>query len=219
MAFLGRVEATVTELAMRSQAPADPRQLLPWCARRMSSTRASYTRLASHLLRIKESPEALLRRPGASSNELLWTLFDWTTGDLPLDAALCERLWTRAFSSQSSAGHLHPLTPDTLLDAFVYDELTALHAAYRSAVALRDPQKIEQCRRIVEYHVANTQPDHTTAEPWALAAFAALDDTHTFAEQQLHDATTAATKQESPVILALLADAVLTLREAHALEQ
>lgn len=125
------------------------------------------------------------------------------------------RLWQRAFARLSHDGHLYRLTPETLLDTFVYDELTALHAAYRSAVALRDAEKLAQCRRLVEYHVQNTQPDHTTAEPWALAAFAALDETHTFAEQQLHDATTAATAHENPVILALLADAVLAMRDAR----
>jgi hypothetical protein len=150
-------------------------------------------------------------------NELLWEHWH-RVGQHEKDTELLDLLWNRAFALQSPAGHLHPLTPDTLLDAFVYDELTALHAAYRSAVALRDKTKLNQCRRIVEYHVANTQPDHTTAEPWALAAFAALDDTHTFAEQQLHDATTAATAHENPIILALLADAVLAMREARGLQ-
>lgn len=109
---------------------------------------------------------------------------------LPANEEIRVQLWTRAFRRQSPAGHLHPLTPDTLLDSFVYDELCAIHAAYPIAQSMGDPAMLEQVRRAVRWHVENTQPDNTTHEPWALAAFAALDETGTFAEQQLHDAVT-----------------------------
>ena len=61
----------------------------------------------------------------------------------------------------------------------------------------------------------NTQPDNTTNEPWGLAAFAALDETGTFAEQQLHDAVVqlrnGGTEGGVPISVGLLADALLTL--------
>ena len=75
-----------------------------------------------------------------------------------------------------------------MLDRFVYDELVAIHAAYNSAKFLGGKEMMEQVHRAVRWHVDNTQPDNTTNEPWGLAAFSALDETGTFAEQQLHDA-------------------------------
>jgi len=65
--------------------------------------------------------------------------------------------------------------------------------------------------------VENTQPDNATNEPWGLAAFAALDETGTFVEQQLHDAVTrlrnapAPPDGKVPVAVGLLADAVMTM--------
>jgi hypothetical protein len=217
MDFLGRAAAALTQLAKQSNTAANPVSLVAACAQRIPDSRPAYTWLKIVIAATHDPRpvEIALAQNASSPNDLLWTHLAHTLQQPPNRRSL-DPLWSRAFAHQSPAGHLHPLTPDTLLDAFVYDELTALHAAYRSALRLRDPQKITQCRRIVEYHVANTQPDHTTAEPWALAAFAALDHTHTFAEQQLHDATTAATHQENPVILALLADAVLTMRDTVA---
>ncbi len=127
-------------------------------------------------------------------------------------------LWKLAFASQGEGeSPLHFLTPETPLDAFVYDELVALHAAYNSARLLGDPAKIDAVRRAVRWHVNNTQPDHTTQEPWGLAAFAALDETGTFAEQQFHDAAVGLRANaewpmdRAPVTVGLLADAVMTL--------
>ncbi|MGN6368532.1 MAG: hypothetical protein ACTHN5_09750 [Phycisphaerae bacterium] len=106
------------------------------------------------------------------------------------------------------------------MDRFVYDELTALHAAYNSAKIIGGPDApamMDQVRHAIRWHVENTQPDNTTNEPWALAAFAALDDTHTFAEQQLHDTLTwlqnapPLPNGKVPVAIGLLADAVMTL--------
>ena len=140
-------------------------------------------------------------------------------GAPPTDADLMRWLWQAGVAMQENkpAATFHRLTSETLLDGFVYDELVAIHAAYNSAKLLADNEKLERVRRAVRWHVENTQPDNTTNEPWALAAFAALDETGTFADQQLHD--TVAWLQNGPplphgklpVAVGLLADAVMTL--------
>jgi hypothetical protein len=129
---------------------------------------------------------------------------------------LTKGLWQKAFAGQAAGGgHLHPLTAETVVETFTYDELCALHAAYNAVVMPGGEELIEPIERVVKWHVENTQPDHGTQEPWGLAAFAALDDTGTFAMQQLHDATTRVESgAESRVVLALLADAVMTQEEA-----
>jgi hypothetical protein len=95
----------------------------------------------------------------------------------------------------------------------VYDELCAIHAAYNAARWSGDERMMEQVRRAVRWHVGNTQPDHATSEPWGLAAFAALDETGTFAEQQLHDAEVQLGRGDSAIIRALLLDAEWTMGE------
>jgi hypothetical protein len=143
---------------------------------------------------------------------------------VPVPELLIKGMWRRAWAGQArgeagrGGGHLHPLTPETGLEGFVYDEFCAVHAAYGAIVFLRETEWIERVEAVVKWHVANTQPDNTTTEPWGLAAFASLDDTGTFAAQQVHDATTRLTNTppagRTPVTLALLADALLTQEEA-----
>lgn len=131
---------------------------------------------------------------------------------LPVQDFLLKALWQRAWSGgggRRDDGPLHPLTGGAALDTVVYHDLCALHAAYNAIVLTQDFDLFPPVQRLADWHVANTQPDHITTEPWALAAFASLDGTCTFAPQQLHDTTTYATAHgATPVVLALLADAL-----------
>ena len=168
---------------------------------------------------ILKEAEVNLGRTDVRAGELLWghwllTLSE-TLGGAANDRAMMKRLWERGVGAEKET--FHPLTSETLLDGFVYDELVAIHAAYNSAKLTGDKRMMERVRRAVRWHVENTQPDNTTNQPWALAAFAALDETGTFAEQQLHD--TVAWLQNFPplphgrlpVAIGLLADAAMTL--------
>ena len=85
---------------------------------------------------------------------------------------------------------LAPLGLDDLIDAWTYRELVGLHALHLCALVEKNDALQAQVRSAAEYHLGHTQPDYTTYQPWALAAFA--DDPHTavFAEQQLHDVAT-----------------------------
>ena len=161
-----------------------------------------------------------LQRTDTTPSELLWGHWLLTLGESLGGPAnerwLIDGLWERGTRAKTET--FHPLTSETLLDGFVYDELVTIHAAYNSAKLADDKAMLERVRRAVRWHVENTQPDNTTNEPWALAAFAALDETGTFAEQQLHDAI--AWLQNSPplphgrlpVAVGLLADAAMTLQ-------
>jgi hypothetical protein len=161
-----------------------------------------------------------LGRTDARPGELLWGHWLLTLneklGGAANDRAFMKRLWGRGVGTEKET--FHQLTPETLLDGFVYDELVAIHAAYNSAKVMGDEDgggMTERVRRAVRWHVENTQPDNTTNEPWGLAAFAALDETGTFAEQQLHDTVTWLSPPlpngKVPVAMGLLADAVMTM--------
>jgi hypothetical protein len=89
-----------------------------------------------------------------------------------------------------------------------------LHAGYNALALTRDLEHLTPLETLVEWQVKNSQPDHTTAEPWALAAFAALDPTGTFAQDQLHAVQANASGGPQVLTLALLADALLTQEEA-----
>ncbi|HUO06751.1 MAG TPA: hypothetical protein VM008_00320 [Phycisphaerae bacterium] len=169
--------------------------------------------------RIQQETEEDLGRTDARPGELLWGHWLLTLseklGGAANDRAMMKRLWERGVGAEM--GTFHRLTSETLLDGFVYDELVAIHAAYNSAKVMGDEGMMERVGRAVRWHVENTQPDNATNEPWGLAAFAALDETGTFAEQQLHDAvmglrnSPALPNGQVPVAVGLLADAVMTL--------
>ncbi len=105
-------------------------------------------------------------------------------------------------------GSLHPQDPDESLDAWTYRELCGLHALYRLAIHAPPDRATAWMARVAEitrFHVDNTQPDNTTNQPWAWAAFAARPETRSFAVQQLHDASAHGV---SLVAAMLLADAL-----------
>lgn len=85
---------------------------------------------------------------------------------------------------------LLPLGHNDLIDAWTYHELVGLHALNLCASLDRDQSLAKQVKSTAQFHLAHTQPDYTTYQPWALAAFAADPHTALFAEQQLHDVAT-----------------------------
>ncbi len=99
--------------------------------------------------------------------------------------------------------------PETNLDSFTYDELVTLHALGAMAIIANDTQLLAATRRMSQFHMANTQPDHTTHQPWAMAVFAWFPETFPLAQQQLHTVQTCSDR--SGLMRALLADAALLL--------
>jgi hypothetical protein len=91
-----------------------------------------------------------------------------------------------------------------------YHELLLLHAATSYAATTRDPAVEAAVARAAAFHLNETQPDHATNQPWALAAFARSAETRPVADQMLHSAATITGR--SGVTSILLADALYCLR-------
>ncbi len=103
---------------------------------------------------------------------------------------------------------LTPLDPEQSPDAWVYQELTGLHALANLALLRRSRSWATRVRQVGEHHLERTQPDHVTGEPWALFAFLWSPTTRLFAQQQLHDA---AAYRAHRVAGLLLTDAAIAL--------
>ena len=102
------------------------------------------------------------------------------------------------------------------MEPWTYRELTGLHGLHLLSLDTQDTQLAERTRSIALHHQHHTQPDYTTYQPWALAAFCGQPDTVLFAEQQLHDVEThlhVEGPSRAVVVALLLADATLTLEQ------
>ena len=121
---------------------------------------------------------------------------DWSAGDR---GTVDGRAWSRLIGATgvfpvddlpAGDGPLHEQGPDDAPDFWTYQELTALHAWDALAEWFDDPRGRDRVAAAARWHVGHTQPDYTTYQPWALAAFGRRAETRGFAEQQLHDAET-----------------------------
>ncbi len=145
-------------------------------------TRGVYRQLASHIFERAgvEVPMATGRGHevvGADVAEQAWAILNASPDAdvFPLDHL------------PPGEGALHVQDVDDGLDHWTYCELVALHAW--DALTRRHGSQAGRDRvaAAARFHQGHTQPDYTTYQPWALAAFLEADDTAAFAEQQLHD--------------------------------
>ncbi len=97
-------------------------------------------------------------------------------------------------------------------DAGAFHELVLLHAAASYAVQAEDRTIAAAVARATEYHQRETQPDHATAQPWALFAFIWNAQTRPLAEQILHASEVQHPEAQDGVTFMLLADALYCLR-------
>lgn len=130
----------------------------------------------------------------AQVNELLWRglcELEWSLLiDCESGGMIAIHLIERVQNLTGPGGALHVQTPDDTPDAWVYRELTGLHALHLASQVARDVGWAARCGQVALYHLGHTQPDYTTYQPWGLAAFAEGESTAVFAEQQLHDVQT-----------------------------
>lgn len=127
----------------------------------------------------------------------------------------------QVLARHGSAGEpaLHVQDVDETLESWTYVELTALHAMHNLALHARRQAWHERVAQAAAWHQQVTQPDYTTHEPWALAAFLARPATRPLAEQQLHDTATflgRAQPEAAAVIAMLLADALQAMKMGRA---
>src|SRR5688572_25890811 len=86
------------------------------------------------------------------------------------------------------------------------------HAASSYAVQSEDRTLASAVRRATTFHMSETQPDHATAQPFALFSFLWNPDTRPFADQLLHAVQTVRPSAASGLASILLADALHCLR-------
>ena len=118
----------------------------------------------------------------------------------------------RLTRSQQSGGAFLSITGGDSPEVAWYHELVLLHAAASYAVQAEDRTVASAVARATEFHQAQTQPDHATAQPWALFAFAWNPNTRPLADQLLHAAKVQQPSLTDGVTLILLADALYCLR-------
>jgi hypothetical protein len=93
-----------------------------------------------------------------------------------------------------------------------YHELAILHAAASYAVQAEDRTLAAAVRRATAFHMAETQPDHATTQPFGAFAFIWNPETRSFADQILHGLQTTRTGSGADVAGVLLGDALYCLR-------
>ncbi len=130
-----------------------------------------------------------------------------------IDLEMTDSLVAAIVANPAEDGALHRMSSDESLDGWTYGELAGLHGLARLALLRRNQSWAKRVEEIALFHLENTQPDNATNQPWALFAFLWSGKTHSFADQQLHDATTHAGGSITPLAGMLLADAADCLAE------
>lgn len=189
------------------------RPIYRWLALHLLGTAARLSQDQSAILHVKEAVTLVMCRavkPDDYDERLrIWSDLVAKQHQFPV-----ENLPEDHFAVGDHPVPLSPLGPDDLIDAWTYRELVGMHGLHLSSLLKPDDKLESRVKSAALYHLAHTQPDYTTYQPWALAAFASDPATALFAEQQLHDVATHL-RLEGPggaVLPALLlADAAATM--------
>ena len=118
----------------------------------------------------------------------------------------------RLTRGQTAEGTFLVPGPSDNPETWWYHELVLLHAAASYAVQAEDRTVAAAVARATEHHLRETQPDHATAQPWALFAFVWDERSRPLADQVLHAASVHRPAGTDGVSLILLADALYCLR-------
>ncbi|HEV2296717.1 MAG TPA: hypothetical protein VGR35_22945 [Tepidisphaeraceae bacterium] len=116
-----------------------------------------------------------------------------------------------ARGQQPSGAFLHTSASDNPEPNW-YHELTILHACASYAVQAEDRTVAAAVARAVAHHVAETQPDHATEQPWGIFPFIWAPSARPLADHLLHLMTISQPGGAQGVPLMLLADALYCLR-------
>ena len=164
--------------------------------------------------RAPEGPSPAAR--GAEATELAWTaLALFSAGRLFVRDAwtdLASDAFGRLARGQEASGALLVSGGSDNPELVWYHELALLHAAASYAVQAEDRTVASAVARATEYHLRETQPDHASAQPWALFGFIWNPATRPLADQLLHAAAVQHPGGPDGVSLILLADALYCLR-------
>lgn len=134
------------------------------------------------------------------------------TGAKP-PAKLAEQVFAILVANQQASGALLLAGRSDNPETYWYHELVILHAAASYAVQAGDAPVAAAVARAANYHLAETQPDHATTQPWALFAFISNPGCRPLADEMLHNAAVqSACGSGDGVGSILLADALYCLR-------
>lgn len=176
--------------------------LRPWC-----------DLLEAELGRITISDQSNDAKRGSSITEAAWSaLALHQAGRIYVRDAwtdLASDTFGRICRAQQSTGAF--LAPNNSInpESTWYHELCILHAAAGYAVRAEDRNAARAVARAGEFHLAETQPDHASSQPWGLFAFIWNPKTRSLADQLLH---AVAMNPTDTVSLILLADTLYCLR-------
>ena len=113
---------------------------------------------------------------------------------------------------QEESGRSLPITSATHPEAAWYDELATLHAAASYAVQSEDRHVARAVANGSSFVQREIEPDHATAQPWALFAFIWNEQTRPLADQLLHAVELRRESKLDGISLILLEDALYCLR-------
>lgn len=118
----------------------------------------------------------------------------------------------RLTRGQQPSGAFLETSPSDNPEPNGYHELTILHACASYAAQAEDRTIAAAVARAAAYHLAETQPDHATEQPWAVFPFIWSPPARPLADQLLHSVAINQPRGAQGVPLMLLADALYCLR-------
>lgn len=132
--------------------------------------------------------------------------------DEPAWAALAADRFGRLGAGQQFSGAFLRAGASDNPETLWYHELVLLHAAASYAAQSNDALVTASVMQAADYHLNETQPDHASAQPWALLAFIWRHQARPLADQMLHALEVQQPKAPGGVPSLLLADALYCLR-------
>jgi len=170
-----------------------------------------------------EVPPAILREgrrlpanDGGRVSQFAWqALQTYATGRLREDKkkiASAAAAFDLLAGRTATSGSFLTYTPADNVELLGLHELMILHAAASYAVQAGDDKLREKVFRAAEAFQSAMQPDHSTAQPWAIFAFIWNPATHHMADHVLHAAQLHFTGSRDATHLLLLADALYCMR-------
>jgi hypothetical protein len=179
--------------------------LRPWC-----------DMLESELTAIDWPKDGMPASRGASASEGVWmALALFVAGKVFVRDAwtdLASDTFGKLLRGEPNRSTFLLASPSDNPETLWYHELAILHAAGSYAVQSEDRTVAAAVARNTTFHLNETQPDHATAQPWALFPFIWNPKTRVFAEWMLHTVSLQHPGERDGVTLMLLADALYCLR-------
>jgi hypothetical protein len=153
---------------------------------------------------------------GDDATEAVWgalALYSLASSlDEPAWSELASDRFGRLGAGQQWSGAFLKAGPSDNPETLWYHELVLLHAAASYAVQSNDALATAAVMQAADYHLNETQPDHASAQPWALLAFIWRHEAQPLADQMLHALQVQQPQTSGGVPSMLLADALYCLR-------